>query len=139
MSYQTSSKRSLPFWLLIGARKLLCFSAQKEGRTTATVLNWSGKTLSPGALLVVLYFSLFSARLDFPSPPLSAPGSPRMCEVMRCTQIGSILLCGIRNPMKPLWQKKASYVFVFTFLEPIYRYFMWFSSLSFVIGSQLCS
>ena len=31
MSYQTSSKRSPPFWLLIGARKLLCFSAQSEG------------------------------------------------------------------------------------------------------------
>ena len=30
MSYQTSSKRSLPFWLLIGARKLLCFSAQSQ-------------------------------------------------------------------------------------------------------------
>ena len=28
MSYQTSSKRSPPFCLLIGARKLLCFSAQ---------------------------------------------------------------------------------------------------------------
>ena len=26
MSYQTSSQRSPPFWLLIGARKLLCFS-----------------------------------------------------------------------------------------------------------------
>ena len=32
MSYQTSSKRSPPFWLLIGARKLLCFSAQSKGR-----------------------------------------------------------------------------------------------------------
>ena len=34
------------------------------------------------ALLAVLYFSsfhiYFSARLDFPSPPLSAPWSPRM-------------------------------------------------------------
>ena len=33
-------------------------------------------------LLAVLYFSsfhvYFSARLDFPSPPLSAPGSPGM-------------------------------------------------------------
>ena len=57
MSYQTSSKRSPPFWLLIGARKLLCFSAQSEGRTAATVWNWSGKTLSPGALLAVLFFS----------------------------------------------------------------------------------
>ena len=50
--------------------------------TAAIVWNWSGKTLSPGALLAVLYFSsfhiYFSARLDFPSSPLSAPGSPRM-------------------------------------------------------------
>ena len=57
MSYQTSSKRSPPFWLLIGARKLLCLSAQSKGRTAATVWNWSSKTLSPRALLVVLYFS----------------------------------------------------------------------------------
>ena len=54
MSYQTSSKRSQPFWLLIGARKLLCFSAQSEARMAMTVWNWSGKTLSPGALLAVL-------------------------------------------------------------------------------------
>ena len=57
MSYQISSKRSPPFWLLIGASKLLCFSAQSEGRTAAAVCNWSGKTLSPGALPAVLYFS----------------------------------------------------------------------------------
>ena len=44
MSYQTNSKRSPSFWLLIGARKLV----------------------------------FFCGRLDFPSPPLSAPGSPRM-------------------------------------------------------------
>ena len=32
MFYQTSSKRSRPFFFLIaGARKLLCFSAQSEG------------------------------------------------------------------------------------------------------------
>ena len=31
MSYQTSSKMPRPFWLLIGARKLLCFPAQSEG------------------------------------------------------------------------------------------------------------
>ena len=30
MSYQTSSKRSPLFWILIGARKLLCFSAQSQ-------------------------------------------------------------------------------------------------------------
>ena len=57
MSYQTSSKRSPPFWLLIGARKLVFFWHQSEARTAATVWNWSGKTLSPGALLAVLYIS----------------------------------------------------------------------------------
>ena len=57
VSYQTSSKRLPPFCLLIGARKLLCFSAQSEARTAATVWNWSGKTLSPGVHLAVLYFS----------------------------------------------------------------------------------
>ena len=39
------------------------------------------RPLSPGTLLAVLYFSFvpyFPACLDFPSPPLSAPGSPRM-------------------------------------------------------------
>ena len=82
MSYQSSSKRSPPFWLLISARKTQVFWHQSEARTAAAVWNWSGKTLSPGALLAVPYFSSFhiylSARLDFPSPPLSAPGSPRM-------------------------------------------------------------
>ena len=57
MSYQTTSKRSPPFSLLIGVRERLCFSAQSEARTAATVWNWSGKTMSPGALLAVLYFS----------------------------------------------------------------------------------
>ena len=57
LSYQTSSKRSPPFWLLIGARKTQVFWHQWEARTTATVWNWSGKTLSPGALFAVLYFS----------------------------------------------------------------------------------
>ena len=31
--------------------------SQSEARMAATVCNWSGKTLSPGALLAVLYFS----------------------------------------------------------------------------------
>ena len=38
-------------------RKTKIFWHQSEARTAATVLNWSGKTLSPGALLAVLYFS----------------------------------------------------------------------------------
>ena len=70
------------------------FWHQSEARTAATVWNWSGKTLSPGALLAVLYFSsfhiYFSAGLHFPSPPLSAPGSPRMrrCRIVRCPLSG---------------------------------------------------
>ena len=80
MSYQTSSKRSPPFWLLIGARKTQVFWHQSEARTAATDCNWSGKTLSPGALLAVLYFSschIFRP-CSLPSPPLPAPGSLRM-------------------------------------------------------------
>ena len=33
------------------------FWHQSEVRTAATIWNWSGKTLSPGALRAVLYFS----------------------------------------------------------------------------------
>ena len=56
-SYQTSSKLSPLFWLLIGARKTQVFWHQSEAGTAATVWNWSGKTLSLGALLADLYFS----------------------------------------------------------------------------------
>ena len=45
-----------PFWLLIGARKLVFFWHQSKARMAGTVWKWSGKTLSPGALLAVLYF-----------------------------------------------------------------------------------
>ena len=40
-----------------GQKNTNVFWHQSEGRTAATVWNWSGKTLSPGALLAVLYFS----------------------------------------------------------------------------------
>ena len=43
MSYQTSSKRSPPFWLLIGPRKFLCFSAQSEARTACYIDTCSKK------------------------------------------------------------------------------------------------
>ena len=43
------------FWL--GRKTQKVFWHQSEVRTAATVWNWSGKTLSPGALLAVLYFS----------------------------------------------------------------------------------
>ena len=76
--------RRFGFWLVPEKHKV--FWHQSEARTAATVWNWSGKTLSPGALLAFLYFSFvpyFFARLDFPSSPLSAPGSPRMRKVER--------------------------------------------------------
>ena len=47
-----NSRRRSDFWL---GRKTQWH--QSEVRTAATVWNWSGKTLSPGALLAVLYFS----------------------------------------------------------------------------------
>ena len=66
---------------LIGHKKTKVLWHQSEARTTPTVWNWSGKTVSPEAPRFVLYFSspkFFFARYDFPSPPLTAPGSPRM-------------------------------------------------------------
>ena len=57
MSYQTSSKLSPPCCLLIGQKNTKVFWHQSEVSTAATVWNWSGKTLSPGALLAVLCFS----------------------------------------------------------------------------------
>ena len=56
-SYQTSSKRSPLFWLLIAARKLLCFSSRRS---------------------LLFFMPYFPTRLDVPSPPLSALGSRRM-------------------------------------------------------------
>ena len=105
MSYQTSSKRSPPFWLLTGARKLVFFLHQSETRTAATLWNWSGKTLSPGALLAILYFSsfhiYFSAHLDFPSSPLSAPGSPRMDSQPLFGIIQGLVFAGIADLARP--------------------------------------
>ena len=51
------------------------FWHQSEARTAATVWNWSGKTLSPGALLAVLYFSschIFPPVQNFPRPTICA-------------------------------------------------------------------
>ena len=44
-------------WRIQG--KTQVFWHQSDARTAATVRNWSGKTLSPGALLAVLYFSSY--------------------------------------------------------------------------------
>ena len=65
MSYQTSSKRSPPFWLLIGQKNT------KTGQVRHCTRGSSRRSL-------LFFVPYFSARLDFPSPPLSVPGSPRM-------------------------------------------------------------
>ena len=66
MSYQTSSKRSPPFWILIGARKTQVFWDQSVSSSRRSLL---------------FFVPYFSACLDFPSPPLFAPGFPRMGEM----------------------------------------------------------
>ena len=61
---------------LIGHKKTKVLWHQSEARTTATVWNWSGKTVSPGALRFVLYFSspkYFSPLYDFPLAPTNCP------------------------------------------------------------------
>ena len=92
MSYQTSSKRSPLFWLLIGARKLMFFWHQSEARMAATVWNWSGKTLSGQGLfspfftfLCAIFFrpfrlSLFLTSLEehsFPFSQVKYPPTPQ--------------------------------------------------------------
>ena len=66
-------------------RKLVTWSSHakrlSEARRAATVWNWSVKTLSPGVLLPVFFFSFchfFPSVWNFPLSPLSAPWSPRM-------------------------------------------------------------
>ena len=63
-----------------------CFSAQSEARTAATVWNWSGKTLSPGALIAVLYFSSIRAIFFQPFRLSLAPTiCPWVSEDVPCT------------------------------------------------------
>ena len=54
--------------------KTQVFWHQSEARTAATVWNWSGKTLSPGALLAVLYFSFATF-----SRPFRLSVAPTIC------------------------------------------------------------
>lgn len=69
----------------IGQKNTNVFWHQSEVRTAATVWNWSGKTLSPGALLAVLYFSschIFQPVQTFPRPhylPLGLRGWAGAC------------------------------------------------------------
>ena len=67
MYYQTSSKRSPPFCLVIGARKLLCFFVLPQG------------LFSPFFTFIRAIFSLpFRPSL---ARPTICPGSPRMVAV----------------------------------------------------------
>ena len=56
MSYQTSSKRSPPFCLLIGQKNSKVFWHPSEVRTAATVWNWSG-LFSPFFTFLLAIFS----------------------------------------------------------------------------------
>ena len=98
MSYQTSSKRSPPFCLLIGARKLVFFWHQSEDRTASTVWNWSGKTLSPGALLAVLFFS--SCLINFFRPfrlSLAPTICPWVSEDERSFELADFFILGANH------------------------------------------
>ena len=121
MSYQTSSKRWPLFWILIGARKLSCFSAQSESRTAATLWNWSGKTLSPGALQAVLCFSLchsFPPVQTFPRPhclPLGLRGCLSPCQTTEnkrdkppASQDRPFAASHSRGTKPPCWRAKVA-------------------------------
>ena len=75
-------------------QKTLCFCAQSEARAATTVWNWSGKTLSPGALLAVLYFSachIFPPRLSLAPticPWVSEDGVTGDAHITRVLGIG---------------------------------------------------
>ena len=71
---------------MIGQKNTNVFWHQSEARTAATVWNWSGKTLFPGALLAVLYFSslchIFPPVWTFPRTyylPLGLQGCDARC------------------------------------------------------------
>ena len=79
---------------LIGHKKTKVLWHQSEARTTATVWNWSGKTVSPGAPRFVLYFSspkYFFARYDFPLAPTNCPwvseDAPYMAPGKNCNSV----------------------------------------------------
>ena len=118
-----NGRRRPGFWL---GRKTQVFWHQSEARMASTVWNWSGKTLSPGALLAVLYCSFvpyFSACLDFPSPPLSAPGSPRMLEKRNGKAVNSTISVWIlARPLREIKGAKS------IFLRRFHGHRLYFSS-----------
>ena len=74
MPYQTSSKWSPSFCLLIGARKLLCFSAQSEGRTAATVWNCLVRHC-PRGLFSPFFTSIFFSPFRLSLTPTICPST----------------------------------------------------------------
>ena len=67
MSYQTSSKQSPPFWLLIGARKLVFFWHQSEARFMPLGLRGC-RLLNSFVFFFLFRFSMYaSSRLITPS------------------------------------------------------------------------
>ena len=123
MSYQTSSKRSPPFWLLIGARKLVFFWYQSEARTAATVWNWSGKTLSPGAFLAVLYFSsclIFPPVQTFPRPHSVCPWVSEDGKIC-CKVSQQVAVLNRLKKILPFELRIDIYIYL-TFIAPHFNY-----------------
>ena len=68
MSYQTNSKRSPPFWLLIGQKSTKVFWYQSAARTAVTVGNWSGQN-QPSTLLYITWVDPNSYYYTFEQGP----------------------------------------------------------------------
>ena len=88
MSYQTISKRSPPFWLLIGARKLVFFWHQSEARTAATVGTGLVRHCPQG--LFSPFFTFLRSIYIF--PPVQTFLTPFICPWVSKDVILSILI-----------------------------------------------
>ena len=97
---------------MIGQKNTKVFWHQSEARTGLTVWNWSVKTLSPGALLLVLDFSspeFFFARFRlFPVPTncpwVSEDGNQQVCAKAIGLNFSSYCACVAFNWVLSIWK-----------------------------------
>ena len=73
MFYRTSSKRSRPFWLLIGARKLLCFSAHERAQDLGVISCVLIYTQSIRSSAVWLFGEALYTRCDYLTGKYAGP------------------------------------------------------------------
>ena len=109
VSYQTSSKRLPPFWLLIGARKTQ-FSGTNQKPERRRPFGTGLVRHCPQGLFLLFFTFLraiyFSAHLDFPSPPFSAPGSLRMLLVGQRKTTVQIYQLILKSKINLIWARK---------------------------------